>query len=690
MTVSGLSACNEKASNPLLQPFTTPFETPPFHLIKHEHYIPAFTAAIEQARREVDAVADQETAADFANTIEALSFSGELLSRVSGVFYNLNHAETDEQMQQIARDVSPVVTDFYNDILFNEKLFNRVKQVYEQRETMELNPEQSMLLEKTWKSFARNGANLPEEIKQKMREISRELSELSLKFSDNILAETHNWHLHITDEAELAGLPQSAIDAAAQAARSKELEGWVITLDAPSYVPFMRYSDRRDLRQKLYMAYATRSYKGNEYDNTEILTRIANLRLERARLLGYDTHAGFVLEETMAQSAGNVNNFLRQLADAALPMAKKELDDVQAFAKTTGATHEVEAWDWSYMAEKLRKQKYDFDEEITRPYFPLEKVKEGVFELTQKLWGLTYKHNTEIPVYHKDVSVYEVYDEDGSFLSLLYLDFFPRKGKSGGAWMTSFREQYRKDGQDFRPQVSIVCNFSKPTDTQPSLLTFNEVTTFLHEFGHALHGIMSAVTYPDLSGTSVYRDFVELPSQIMENWAVEKEFLDMFARHYETGEPIPAELVEKIIETRNFHAAYATVRQLSFGLNDMAWHSITEPVSARPEDFEREAMKPVQLFRWIDGTLMSAGFSHIFAGGYAAGYYGYKWAEVLDADAYKAFQQNGIFDKATAGAFRKYILSRGGSEHPMELYVKFRGKEPSIDPMLERDGLKKS
>jgi peptidyl-dipeptidase Dcp len=689
MILLSLVACKESETNPLLADFKTPYETPPFHSIRHEHYLPAFKTAIDEARNEIDAIANAETAPDFGNTIEALSQGGERLSRISSIFFNLNSAETDEEMQQIARDVSPLITDFYNDILFNENLFQRVKQVYEQRENFDLTPEQKMLLDKTWKSFARNGAALPDDKKQKMREISRELSELSLKFSDNILAETNGWFLHITDEAELSGLPQSAIDAAAQAAKSKELEGWVITLHAPSFGPFMRYSDRRDLREKVHMAYSTRSYKGNEYDNTEILTRIANLRLERANLLGYPSHADFVLEETMAKSANTVNSFLKELADASFPVAKKELADVQEFAKAKGFDQKIEAWDWAWYAEKLRQEKYDFDEELTRPYFQLEKVKEGVFDLSNRLWGLTYRQNKNIPVYHEEVTVYEVYDEDGRFLSLLYLDFFPRPGKSAGAWMTSFREQYRKNGNDIRPQVSLVCNFSKPTDTKPSLLTFNEVTTFLHEFGHALHGMMSDVNYVDLSGTSVYRDFVELPSQIMENWAVEREFLDLFARHYETGESIPAELVQKIIETGNFHAAYATVRQLSFGLNDMAWHSITQPVAMKPEDFERTAMQPVQLFRWIDGTMMSPGFSHIFAGGYAAGYYGYKWAEVLDADAYKAFKENGIFDKATAEKFRNHILSKGGTEPPMDLYVKFRGKEPAIDAMLERDGLKK-
>ncbi len=689
MILLTLNSCNTE-TNPLLQTFNTPFETPPFDKIKHEHYKPAFEAAIADARDEVDAIATQASIPDFENTIEALAYSGERLDLISGIFYNILHAETDETMQQIARDISPMVTDFQNDIRFNEALFQRVKSVYDQKDQLNLTTEQEMLLEKTFKGFSRNGANLSTNDKEKMRGISRELSELSLKFSDNVLAETNGWFLHITDEADLAGLPQSALDAALQAAKSKDLEGWVITLDAPSFGPFLRYSEKRDLREKVYMAYSTRGYQNNEHNNSEIIKRIANLRLERANLLGYPSHADFVLEETMAQSAGNVNNFLKDLADASLPLAKNELVEVQKFAAQKGFKEEIKPWDWSFWAEKLRKEKYDFDEEITRPYFQLEKVKQGIFDLTGKLFGITYKENTEIPVYHEDVKVFEVYDADGSFLSLLYLDFFPREGKSGGAWMTSFREQYVENGTDYRPQVSIVCNFSKPTDTKPSLLTFNEVTTFLHEFGHALHGMLSKVTYSNLSGTSVYRDFVELPSQIMENWAVEREFLDMFARHYETGEPIPSELVDKIIKTERFHAAYAAVRQLSFGLNDMAWHSITEPVSMDPEQFEIHAMQPVQLFKRIEGTMMSAAFSHIFAGGYSAGYYGYKWAEVLDADAFKAFKENGIFNVATSKSFRDNVLSKGGTEHPMNLYVKFRGKQPTIDALLEREGLKET
>jgi peptidyl-dipeptidase Dcp len=686
MILLTMVACNTGDKNPLLQSFGTPFHTPPFDKLKHEHYVPAFESAIEEARKETDAIANNSQAPTFENTIEALAYSGQRLTNVSSIFFNLNHAETDETMQQIARDVSPMLTDFQNDILFNEALFSRVKQVYENREQLSLTAEQQMLLDNTYKGFSRNGANLNAEDKEKMRAISRELSDLTLRFSDNVLAETNGWFLHITDEKDLSGLPESVIEPAAESAKAKNLQGWVITLHAPSFMPFMRYADNRELRKEAFMAFSSRGNQKNEYNNIDILTKIANLRLESAKILGYATHADYVLEERMAQNAPSVNNFLKKLADASMPAAREEFKAVQEFAKANGFNEEIQAWDWAYYSEKLRKEKYDFDEELTRPYFELEKVTQGIFDLTHKLWGLTYVPNKDIPVYHKDVTAYEVYDEDGKFLSVLYLDFFPREGKSPGAWMTSYREQYRKDGEDHRPHVSLVCNFTKPTDTKPSLLTFNEVTTYLHEFGHGLHGMMSDVTYQQLAGTSVYRDFVELPSQILENWATEKEFLDMFAVHYETGEPIPADMVEKIKQVDRFNAAYAAVRQLSFGLNDMAWHSITSPVSVDVVEFERRAMEPVRVFPYVDGTLMSSSFSHIFAGGYSAGYYSYKWAEVLDADAFKVFKQNGIFDKASAKSFRDHILSRGGSEHPMQLYVKFRGQEPTIDALLERDG----
>lgn len=686
MTLSMSGCVNDH--NPLLSEFTTPYGTPPFDLIKHVHYVPAFKTGIEQGLKEVDAIAAAQDAPTFQNTIEALSYSGELLSRVSDVFYNLTSAETDAQMQEIAREVAPLVSDYANDILFNKSLFERVKAVYDQGGGPDLSPEQLTLLEKTYKGFARNGANLDEAGQERLREISRELSDLSLRFQDNVLAETNAFVLHVTDEADLSGLPESALEAAAQLASSKDMEGWAFSLQAPSFGPFMQYADKRDLREQLYMAYSMRANQGNENDNVEVLRRIANLRLERARLLGYPTHAHFVLEERMAENPAKVNELLNQLLTAARPTAEKELAEVRQLAEESVDGIEVMPWDWSYYSEKLRKQRFDFDEEALRPYFELEAVKRGIFELTGRLWGLQYVRNESIPVYHSDVNVYEVYDEADQLLAILYLDFFPREGKSPGAWMTSFLSQHKKNGADTRPHISVVCNFSKPTDTKPSLLTFNEVRTFLHEFGHALHGMLSDVTYPDLSGTSVYRDFVELPSMIMENWAVEREFLDLFAVHYETGERIPEEMVEKIIQARNFNAGYGILRQLSFGLNDMAWHGIEAPVESDVLAFERQAMQPASLLPVIDGVMFSPVFAHIFAGGYAAGYYSYKWSEVLDADAFRVFSENGIFDKATAASFRDNILAKGGSEHPMKLYKRFRGKEPSVDALLERDGLK--
>lgn len=674
--------------NPLLAPFNTPHETPPFDRITHAHYLPAFRDAIAQGLKEADAIAYSGEAPDFQNTIEALSYSGEIVSRVSEVFYNLNSAETDARMQEIAREVAPLVSDYHNDILFHKALFGRIQAVYEQRGELNLDAEQLMLLEKTYRAFSRNGALLDEAGQARLREISRELSALSLKFQDNVLAETNAFVLHLTDEKDLAGLPETVTEAAAQLAQSRKLDGWAFSLQAPSYVPFMQYADNRDLRRQLYMAYAMRANQGNESDNKEVLRRIANLRLERARLLGYPTHADFVLEERMAENPARVDGLLNQLLKAARPTAENELDAIRQLAADLDGNTQVMPWDWAWYAEKLRKQRFDLDEEALRPYFELEAVKKGIFDLTERLWGLHYVRNEEIPVYHPDVGAYEVYDGDGGFLAVLYLDFFPREGKSPGAWMTSFRSQYKQHGRDIRPQISVVCNFSKPAGNRPSLLNFQEFTTFLHEFGHALHGMLSDVTYPDLSGTNVYRDFVELPSMIMENWALEKEFLDLFAVHYQTGERIPEEMVGKIIEARNFNAGYAILRQIGFGLNDMAWHRIEVPVESDMDHFEREAMRPAALLPQVDGVLVSPAFAHIFAGGYDAGYYSYKWSEVLDADAFRVFRENGIFDRATAGAFRKHVLSRGGSEHPMLLYKHFRGQEPTVDALLERDGLK--
>lgn len=674
--------------NPLLLEFKTPFKTPPFGEIRHEHFVPAFNEGIEQGLEEIDGIVNNPEEPDFENTIAALSRSGRILNRVSNVFYPLNDAETDSRMQEMAREVAPLLADYHNDILFNQALFERVKAVFAQREALSLTAEESTLLEKTYKMFARNGAELDGASKARLREISRTLSALSLKFDDNLLAETNHWFLHLTSMDDLSGLPESQLEAAAGEARKRGLEGWVITLKAPSMWPFMQYADRRDLREQVFRAANRRGFNGNQYDNREVIIQIANLRLERANLLGYATHAHFVLEERMAKSPQKVKDFLQELLEAARPKALKDLEEVQQLARETGAGHAIEYWDWYYFAEKMRKARYDFDQELLRPFFELDNVIKGVFELAGRLWGLRFVPNEKIPVYHPEVTAYEVYDEQDTFLAILFLDFFPRQGKSPGAWMTGFREQERTDGQDIRPQVSLVCNFTRPTDTKPSLLTHGEFNTFLHEFGHALHGILSQVTYTDLSGTNVYRDFVELPSQIMENWAVEREYLDLFARHYLTGEKIPAAMVEKIVATQNFHAAFAAMRQLGFGLNDMAWHSITEPVTAAANAFEAAAMEPARLFAPVSDTMASGSFAHIFAGGYAAGYYSYKWAEVLDADAFRLFREKGIFDRATAAAFREHILSKGGSEHPMVLYKRFCGSEPTINALLEREGLR--
>ncbi|MEJ5316893.1 MAG: M3 family metallopeptidase [Tenuifilum sp.] len=683
-------SCQEKADkNPLLSKFDTPYQTPPFDKIKHEHYMPALDSAISVARHEIDAIVNNTEEPTFENTIEALDRSGKLLADVSNILFNLNEAETDSVLQQIVIEASPKLTDFSNDINLNPELFKRVKEVWEKRDSLTLTAEQQMLLDKTYKGFVSNGANLSEADKEKYRAISRELSELTVKFNQNVLAETNSYKLHITNEADLAGLPQSLIDAAAYTAKQKGLEGWVITLDYPMYGPFMKYADNRELRKQLYMAYGNRCFKGNEYDNQKIAQRIANLRLELANLLGYPNFATFVLENRMAETPERVNQFLDQLVAASLPTAREEVKEVEEFARQQGFKGKLERWDWSYYSEKLKNAKYSYNEEELKLYFQLEKVIDGVFLLANKLYGLTFLPNGKIPVYHPDVKAYEVYDGSGRFMSVLYLDFFPREGKSGGAWMTSFRSQYRENGKDIRPIVSIVTNFTKPTDKQPSLLTFYEFSTFLHEFGHALHGMLTDCNYSSLSGTSVYRDFVELPSQIMENFAVEKEYLDLFAVHYQTGEKIPQELVQKIIDSRNFQAGYFSLRQLGFGILDMAWHTITKPVTEDVDSFEKKVLNPLDVLPPVKGTNMSVTFGHIFEGGYAAGYYGYKWAEVLDADAFELFKEKGIFNREVAQSFRENILSRGGSEHPMTLYKRFRGQEPTIDALLKRSGLKK-
>ncbi len=677
-------------NNPLLKTFDTPYQTAPFDKITEEHFMPAFIQALEEGRADIKAIIQNKETTSFENTIEALEKSGKRLDRIADIFFNLNSAETNDKIQSIAREVSPMLSDYANDIWLNDKLFERVKTVYDQsKNNPDLNHEQQKLLEDTFKGFARRGALLNGFDKERYREISSELSKLSLHFGENVLAETNDFRLHIINESDLAGLPSDDIEAAAHRAETEGKEGWLFTLQIPSYLPFMKYADNRDLREKMFRAYTSRANKGNKRDNNDIIKKTVALRLEKAKLLGHANHAEYVLSERMAKTPERVKNFLEELLEASLPFARQDIKEVEEHARDLGFEDSLQRWDFAYYSEKLKTASFNISDEMTKPYFQLEKVKEGIFDLTKQLWGLSFTRNTQIPVYHKDVEAYEVFDGDGSFLAVLYLDFFPRDGKQGGAWMTSYKEQHLEQGENVRPHISVVTNFTKPTTTKPSLLTYNEVTTFLHEFGHALHGMLSNVTYESMAGTSVFRDFVELPSQFMENWAREKEWLQKVARHYQSGDPIPSELVDKIIAAGNFQSGYGTVRQLSFGMNDMAWHTIEEPVNKDVAQFENEAMAPTGLMPDVKGSCMSTAFGHIFDGGYAAGYYGYKWAEVLDADAFDLFKQNGIFDKNTAQSFRKNILEKGGTKDPMELYVSFRSHEPSIEPLLERSGLKR-
>ncbi len=673
--------------NPLLEKFGTPFETPPFDKIRLSDYEPAFDQAIAEARQEIQAIIDNPESPDFENTIAALDRSGERLNIVSSVFFNLNSACTGEEMQKIARQISPKLTAYGNSISMNPRLFARVKQVYKNTSKESLTTEQFTLLEDTYKSFIRGGANLEGTDKERYEAITMELSQLSLQFEENTLAETNGFTLHLTDPGELSGLPESALEAAALAAKEKGLEGWVFTLQAPSYIPFLKYADKRELREKMYKAYSSRGNQGNAHDNNETIRKMVSLRLEKARLLGYDTYAGYVLSERMAESPGAVQAFLSELLTASHPHALAEKREIEAFARQKGFREEMQRWDWAYYSNKLKQEKYALDDEMLKPYFKLENVQEGVFGLANRLYGLTFKEVSYIPKYHEDIKTFEVKDRNGEFLAVLYTDFFPRANKSGGAWMTEFRGQHKKGKEDIRPLVSIVMNFTKPTNQKPSLLTFDEVTTFLHEFGHALHGMLSQCTYNSTGGTNVYRDFVELPSQVMENWALEKEWLDTWAVHYQTGEKIPQEYIDKIRRAANFLSGYQNDRQISFGLVDMAWHSITEPFTGSVRDFEDKAMAPAESFPYVEGSSFSTAFGHIFSGGYAAGYYSYKWAEVLDADVFSVFRQKGIFDPATAESFRKNILEKGGSAHPMVLYKNFRGQAPDIQPLLERSGL---
>ncbi|WP_289055474.1 M3 family metallopeptidase [Carboxylicivirga marina] len=676
-------------NNILQQKFDTPFQTPPFELIKEDNYLPAFKELINSSKEQINKIVESPEIPDFYNTIVALETSGSQLGIVSHIFFNLNHAETNEEIQTIAREVSPLLTEYSNDIWLNDKLFSKVKQVYEHQNKNELTSEQVQLLEESYKGFVRKGALLEGDSREHYREITTELSKLTLQFGENLLSETNDYQLHLSNKEELDGLPDGILEAAAALAKSQDKEGWIFTLQFPSYVPFMKYAENRELRRQMYMAYSKRGNNDNEHDNKELIKKIVSLRVQKAKLLGYASHAHFVLEEHMALNPEKVNDFLSELLDASLEVAKSDVKEVELFANDNGLEGDLQRWDYPYYSEKLKAEKYGLDDEATRPYFQLKMVEQGVLGLATKLYGLSFRENNNISVYHDEVKTYEVFDEDGTFLSVFYVDYHPRTTKQGGAWMTSFREQHRDGQGDVRPHVSIVCNFTRPTDNKPSLLTFNEVQTFLHEFGHALHGMLSNVIYESLSGTNVYRDFVELPSQIMENWGTQKEWLKDVGVHYQTDEVIPDELIQKIIDSENYQSGYATVRQLSFGMNDMAWHSLIEPFEGDVITFEQESMKATELFPPVEGTAFSTGFAHIFDGGYAAGYYGYKWAEVLDADAFEAFKENGIFDKETATRFRNEILEKGGTAHPMTLYKKFRGHEPSIEPLLKRSGLKK-
>ena len=675
--------------NPFLTDYTTPHGTVPFGDIRAEHYKPAIEEGIARQQAEIDTIAANPELPTFGNTIVALERTGRLLDKVTEVFFNLLEAEGNDEMQAVAQEVTPLLSEHSNRIHLNERLFARVKAVYEQ-ERERLEGEDRMLLQNTYDSFVRRGANLKGEARDTYRTLTTELSRLTVTFAQNHLKETNGYAVTVTDRNRLDGLPDSALEAAAQTAREKGVEGWTFTLQAPSYIPLMTYCADRDLRRELYMAYQTQCAHDNEYNNEGIMRRIVNLRMQIAQLLGYKTYADYVLERRMAENRDNVYRLLNQLIEAYRPTALKERDEVRQLAREAeGADFELMPWDWSYYSEKLKNKKYNLNAEMLRPYFELRKVKEGVFGLATRLYGITFRENREIPVYHPDVTAYEVYDKDGRYLAVLYTDFHPRETKQSGAWMTSFKSQWKENGEDSRPHISIVMNLTKPTAEKPALLTLSEVETFLHEFGHALHGIFADTAYASMSGTSVYRDFVELPSQIMENFAIEKDFLHTFAYHYRTGEQLPEAMVRNIVDASNFNAAYACLRQVSFGLLDMAWYTREEEFTGDVRSFEKEAWKEAQVLPQVEETCMSVQFSHIMDGGYAAGYYSYKWAEVLDADAFSLFKEKGIFDTETAASFRDNILSKGGTVHPMTLYRRFRGQEPTIDALLRRNGIKK-
>ncbi len=682
----------EQTTNPFFLPYDTPHGTVPFDKISICHFEPAIMQGIEQHNNEIKAITDNPEQPTFSNTVEAFERSGRLLEHVVTVFENLLSANTNDELQELANKLMPVLSNHYNDVSLNEELFARIKTVYNNRTNETLDVEQNKLLDDTYKGFARGGANLPEADKKTLRELSESLSLLSLQFSNNLLKDTNAYKLNLTDRAQISGLPDGIVEAAAETASEGGQSGWTFTLNAPSYVPFMTYADDRNLRRTLYMAYNTRCTHGDAQDNMDTVRQIVNRRMQLAQLLGYKTYADYALENRMAHDSQSVYRLLDQLLEAYMPTATDEVKAVQALARELeGDDFELMPWDWSYYSHKLKERKFNIDNEKLRPYFELGNVINGVFGLATRLYGITFKENKDIPVYHPDVRAYDVTDTDGTFLAVLYTDFHPRAGKQSGAWMTSYKGQWidASSGANSRPHVSLVMNFTKPTKDKPALLTFDEVTTFLHEFGHSLHGMFANTHYASLSGTNVYWDFVELPSQFMENFASQKEFLCTVARHYKTGELIPDQLVQALKDSENFNVAYACIRQVSFGLLDMAWYTRTLPFDGDVMAYEQEAWKRAQLLPRVEGTCMSTQFSHIFAGGYAAGYYSYKWAEVLDADAFALFKQSGLFNAEVAASFRDNILSRGGTEDPMTLYKRFRGQEPTIDALLERNGLKK-
>ena len=673
-------------SNPLLAEWKTPHATPPFDRIEPADYEPAFDAAIACSRAEIEAIVKNPKKPTFGNTIVALERQGELLNRIAGLFFNLLEADTSDEMQEIAQRVQPKLTELSNDISLNPELFARVKQVYEH--PGRLRKEDRKLLEDTYQSFARSGAALSDADKELYRKYTSELSGLTLRFGQNALAATNAFTLNITDPKVVAELPAFVREGMAAEAKARGEKGWTVTLQHPSYLPFMTYSSNRELKEKLWKASNSRAL-GGEFDNTEIVKKIANTRLKIANLLGYKCYADYVLERRMAENTKTVNDFLAELLAATKSYADADYRTVSDYAATLGFKGQLMPWDWSYYTEKYKDEKYALNDELVKPYLKLENVKKGVFMLANKLYGLNFTPDDKIEVYHPDVTAYDVTDADGRFMAVLYLDFFPRESKRSGAWMTEFRGTKIEDGKEIRPLVSLVMNFTKPSETAPSLLTFDELETFLHEFGHALHGMLGEGKYESQTGTNVYRDFVELPSQLMENWATEKEFLDLWAVHYETGEPMPAEIVDRIVAAQNYLAAYANVRQLSFGMTDMAWHTLTEPFEGDVEQFEAVSMAPTQVLPVVPGTAMAPAFGHIFSGGYAAGYYGYKWAEVLEADAFSLFKEKGIFNREAASSFRENVLSKGGTEHPMELYVRFRGHKPETRALIEKMGLGK-